>query len=76
MRETRKFSEHYASEYDSIIQYLNESDLEFVDNVKQIIPSQTITAPDLVLRDYQERAMENWTKSLYAWMHRTPNRCW
>ena len=60
----KKVLRAYASEYDSIMQYLNESDLEFVDNVKQIIPSQTITAPDLVLRDYQERAMENWTKSL------------
>ena len=53
----------YASEYDSVIQYLNESDLEFVDNVKQIIPSQTVSAPDLVLRDYQEKAIENWAKS-------------
>ena len=59
----KKILRAYASEYDSIIQYLNESDLEFVDNVKQIIPSQTITAPDLVLRDYQEKAMENWSKS-------------
>ena len=44
----KKILRAYASEYDSIIQYLNESDLEFVDNVKQIIPSQTITVPDLV----------------------------
>ena len=60
----KKVLRAHASEYDSIVKYLSESDLEFVDNVKQIIPSQTITAPDLVLRDYQERAMENWTKSL------------
>ena len=59
----KKILRAYASEYDSIIQYLNESDLDFVDNVKQIIPSQAVSAPDLVLRDYQEKAMENWTKS-------------
>ena len=59
----KKILRAYASEYESIIQYLHQSELEFVDNVKQTIPFQEVSAPNLALRDYQEKAMENWIKS-------------
>ena len=49
--------------YQEIIEYLKKSDLEFVDNVADFIPSPVFQIKDLELRDYQQQAVQNWERS-------------
>jgi len=53
----------YALNYREIIEYLKKSDLDFVDNVPDFIPSPVFQINNLELRDYQKQAIKNWEKS-------------
>ncbi len=53
----------YGLYYSEIIEYLEKSDLDFVDNVPDFIPSPTFQTRGLELRDYQQHAIQNWEKS-------------
>ncbi len=53
----------YGLNYSEIIEYLKKSDLDFVDNVPDFIPSPVFQMKDLELRDYQKHAIHNWEKS-------------
>jgi len=53
----------YGLNYSEIIKYLKKSDLDFVDNVPDFIPSPVFQIKDLELRDYQKQAIHNWEKS-------------
>ena len=53
----------YGLNYPEIVDYLKKSDLDFVDNVPDFIPSPVFKINGLELRDYQQKAMENWEKS-------------
>jgi len=53
----------YGLNYSEIIEYLKKSDLDFVDNVPDFIPSSVFQIKDLELRDYQKQAIHNWEKS-------------
>ena len=53
----------YGLNYQEIIEYMKKSDLNFVDNVPNFIPTSTLQIRDLELRDYQKQALENWEKS-------------
>ena len=53
----------YGLNYSEIIDYLEKSDLDFVDNVPDFIPSPIFQMKDLELRDYQQQAIQNWEKS-------------
>ncbi len=53
----------YGLNYSEIIEYLEKSDLDFVDNVSDFIPSPAFQIRDLELRDYQKQAIHNWEKS-------------
>ncbi|PBO84217.1 MAG: helicase [Thaumarchaeota archaeon] len=53
----------YGLNYSEIIEYLKKSDLDFVDNVPDFIPSPVFQMNDLELRDYQKQAIHNWEKS-------------
>ena len=58
-----KILRSFALNYSEIIEYLKNSDLDFVDNVPDFIPSPIFQVRDLVLRDYQQQAIQNWDKS-------------
>ena len=51
-----------ALHYQNIINYLNNSQIEYVDNVKDLIPTPNliIQEKNLNLRDYQRKAINNW----------------
>lgn len=51
-----------ALNYHDIIQYLRESDIEYTDHVFELIPSPHFTVKDLSLRDYQQKALNRWTR--------------
>ena len=53
----------YGLNYSEIIEYLKKSNLDFVDNVPDFIPSPVFQIQDLELRDYQKQAIHNWEKS-------------
>ena len=53
----------YGLHYQEIIEYLEKSDLDFVDFVPNFIPSPIFQIKDLELRDYQQQAIQNWEKS-------------
>ena len=53
----------YGLHYQEIIEYLEKSDLDFVDYVPNFIPSPIFQIKDLELRDYQQQAIQNWEKS-------------
>lgn len=53
----------YALHYQDIIEYLEKSDLDFIDNVQNFIPSRILQTRDLELRDYQKQAISNWEKA-------------
>ncbi len=53
----------YGLNYSEIIEYLKKSDLDFIDNVPDFIPSPVFKIKDLELRDYQKQAIHNWGKS-------------
>ncbi|MGH7908715.1 MAG: DEAD/DEAH box helicase family protein, partial [Thermodesulfobacteriota bacterium] len=52
-----------ALHYKDIIQYLKSSDIEYEDQVLDLIPSPHLEARGLVLRDYQQKALSNWIKA-------------
>lgn len=49
--------------YTNIINYLNESGINYDDNVLDLLPSPHLQAANLSLREYQEEALKRWTKS-------------
>ena len=53
----------YGMNYSEITEYLNKSDLNFVDHVPNFIPSPVFLLTNLELRDYQQKAIQNWEKS-------------
>ncbi len=61
--ERTKSLRSYGLNYFEIVKYLKNSDLDFVDDVADFIPSPVFQMRDLVLRDYQQRAVQNWEKS-------------
>ena len=61
--ERTKSLRSYGLNYSEIIEYLKKSDLDFVDNVTDFIPSPQFQMHGLELRDYQRQAMQNWEKS-------------
>ena len=61
--ERTKTLRSYALNYSEIIEYLKKSDLDFVDNVPDFIPSPVFQMNHLELRDYQKQAIQNWGKS-------------
>lgn len=54
----------YGVDYKEIVDYLEDGDFDFVDDVPRFLPSPVITIGCLELRDYQKNALENWSKSL------------
>ena len=58
-----KILRSYGLNYSEIVEYLNKSNLDFIDNVADFIPSAVFQMDDLKLRDYQQQAMHNWEKS-------------
>ncbi|MCH9659219.1 DEAD/DEAH box helicase family protein [archaeon] len=61
--ERTKSLRSYGLNYFEIIEYLKKSDLDFVDNAANFIPSHVYKMNNLELRDYQMRALQNWEKS-------------
>ena len=55
-----KILRSYAIAYSEIIDYLKKSELDFIDNVPDFMPSHVFVMKDLVLRDYQQQAIRNW----------------
>ena len=62
-----KFDEHdkkilraYGMSYKEIIEYLKQSELDYIDNVEKFLPSPIIQTANLNLRDYQEKALQKW----------------
>lgn len=51
-----------ALNYHDIIRYLRESDIEYADNVFELVPSPHFTVKDISLRDYQQKALNRWIK--------------
>ena len=65
-----KFDEHdhktlrsFGLDYKEIIEYLQKSDLNFVDQVPNYIASPLIQTINLQLRDYQQKAIDRWIES-------------
>ena len=52
-----------ALHYSNIIEYMKSSDIEYEDQVLDLIPSPHLEAKDLVLRDYQQKALNSWIKA-------------
>ena len=53
----------YGLNYSDIIEYLNKTDFDFVDNVPNFITSSAFQMRNLELRDYQQQAIQNWEQS-------------
>ena len=52
-----------AMQYSNIINYLHESDIECSgDYVLDLVPSPDLKATNLSLRDYQQKALDRWTR--------------
>ncbi len=51
-----------ALNYYDIIRYLRESDIEYTDQVLELIPSPHFTVKDVSLRDYQQKALNRWKR--------------
>jgi superfamily II DNA or RNA helicase len=49
--------------YYDIIHYLRESDIEYSDEVFELIPSPHFTTRPISLRDYQQKALNSWEKA-------------
>jgi superfamily II DNA or RNA helicase len=49
-----------ALNYYDIIHYLRESNIEYTDQVFELIPSPHFTMKDVSLRDYQQKALNRW----------------
>lgn len=58
-----KILRSYGLHYSEIVDYLSKSDLSFVDDAPNFIPSPVLQIKNLELRDYQRQAMANWEKS-------------
>lgn len=58
-----KILRSYALNYSEIIEYLKKSDLDFVDHVPDFMPSPVLQMKNLELRDYQQKAIQNWENS-------------
>ena len=58
-----KILRSYGLNYAEIVEYLNESELDFEDNVPDFPDSPTFQMRDLELRDYQGQAIQNWEKT-------------
>lgn len=53
-----------ALHYKDIINYLNNSDIGFIDSVFDLIPCQELqTKNSIILRDYQKKAIDEWTRN-------------
>jgi superfamily II DNA or RNA helicase len=56
-----------AIHYQNIIEYLKQSGISYEDSVLELIPSPTILINNnnihLTLREYQQKALQNWTKA-------------
>ena len=51
-----------ALDYYDIIKYLRESDLKYIDQVLELLPSPDFAVKNISLRDYQQKALNRWTK--------------
>ena len=58
-----KILRSYGLNYPDIVEYLNKSNLDFIDHVTNFIPSPVFHMKNLELRDYQQQAIYNWEKS-------------
>ncbi|MGH9923448.1 MAG: DEAD/DEAH box helicase family protein, partial [Nitrososphaerales archaeon] len=52
-----------ALHYKDIIEYMKSSDIEYEDQVLDLIPSPHLEAKGLVLRDYQQKALNSWIRA-------------
>ena len=52
-----------ALHYKDIIEYMKSSDIEYEDQVLDLIPSPHLEAKGIVLRDYQQKALNSWIKA-------------
>jgi superfamily II DNA or RNA helicase len=56
-----------ALHYQNIVEYLKQSEIECDDSVLELIPSPTISIDrknvHLALREYQQKALDNWTEA-------------
>jgi superfamily II DNA or RNA helicase len=52
-----------ALHYSNIVTYLEESAIDYNDFVLDLVPSPHFVATNVSLRDYQEKALENWVKA-------------
>ena len=56
-----------ALHYQNIVEYLKQSEIECDDSVLELIPSPTISIDKknvhLALREYQQKALDNWTEA-------------
>ncbi len=50
-----------ALHYKDIVEYLKSSDIEYDDRVLDLIPSPHLEVRGIKLRDYQQKALDNWT---------------
>ena len=53
----------YGLDYKEIIEYLEKSDFDFLNEATNFIPSPVIQITNLELRDYQKNAIKNWVES-------------
>ena len=53
----------YGLNYQEIIEYLKESNLDFIDHVPNFVPSPVFQIKGLELRDYQQQSIQNWIQS-------------
>jgi len=58
-----KLLRSYALNYSEIIEYLEKSEVDFVDHVPNFIPSDVFQMRNMELRDYQQKAIQNWEDS-------------
>ena len=52
-----------ALHYSNILSYLDESSIQYDDFVLDLIPSPHLVTSNIVLRDYQKKALECWVKA-------------
>ena len=62
-----KYMRAQALHYQNIVEYLKQSEIECDDSVLELIPSPTISIDKknvhLALREYQQKALDNWTEA-------------
>jgi len=52
-----------ALHYSALLEYMRQSDIECKDSVLDLLPSEHLAAEKLALRDYQEKALDSWTRA-------------